>query len=363
MVVASVVSSAPPARAQTGPSPPARRTGEWTPPYPRPPLARALKRQQMRLEQTRLETLIDRLPISDGMTALDIGSGPGYASFLFAERLHGTGAVFATDIRKDFVDFINEEAQKRHLGNLSAVTVGADGLDEFYSRHRYDLVLLSNVYHCLDKRVAYFSALRSFLNDGATLVLVMYDQVPQFTPDDFIDLEGLASSLWKESPESPFSRELSSTTRQLLPPGGDRETLKTALTADFNRVLTDPVFYRNFYSDFYFEKDLFTAPERDFANWLLMGLEESGALGEPFDRIGPRERRAVMKLNRLFLINRFGEYLAQGGMGAYLPAGDANRHVSKYVMLKELDAAGYSLTEETKLTAYYDAFIMAPKPP
>ena len=73
--------------------------------------------------------------------------------------------------------------------------------------------------------------------------------------------------------------------------------------------------------------------------------------------------RTVIKLNRLFFIKRFGEHLAQGGRGAYFPVGDANRHTSKYVVLKELDAAGYRFVEELRLSPYYDAVIMAPQAP
>jgi hypothetical protein len=67
--------------------------------------------------------------------------------------------------------------------------------------------------------------------------------------------------------------------------------------------------------------------------------------------------------NRLFFIARFGDFLAQGGMGAFDPLADANRHTSKYVMLRELDAAGYRFVEQRRLSPYFDAVIMAPKTP
>src|ERR1035437_2232678 len=81
----------------------------------KPILKHAIKRQEFRNEFTKFEVVADFLNITPGMTILDIGSGPGYASFLFAEKLKGTGAVFATDIRKDFVDHIAMEAKRRGL--------------------------------------------------------------------------------------------------------------------------------------------------------------------------------------------------------------------------------------------------------
>jgi len=297
------------------------------------------------------------------MTILDIGSGPGYASFLFAEKLHGSGEVFATDIREDFVRYIADEAKRRGLTNLFSALVKTEGLDDFYRKHRYDLVFLSNVYHCLDNRIEYFSSMRKLLNPGARLVLILYDQVPLLSVADLSDLDGLADSLSKKSDDDPFHKHLSTGTRQLLKDRTDREGLERALVEDFNRMLVDPRFYKGFYDNSYFRKNLFTAPEREFANWLLMTLEEDGVLEKPVDQIAAKAMRTVIKLNRLFFIKQLGDYLSGGGIGSYVPAGDANRHTSKYVMLRELDAAGYKFIHEIKLSPYFDAVIMVPRTP
>lgn len=326
-----------------------------------PPLDRAIKRQQTRQGYIKLETFIASLGITPGMSILDIGAGPGYASFLFAEKLQGSGAVYATDIRADFVKHIADDARKKGLTNLSSALVKEEGLDDFYLKHRYDLAFLSNAYHCLDNRVAYFSRLRSVLNQNARLVLILINQVPLFSVDDLTRFDDLVKSLAAEADDNPFVRNLSITTRQLLRTRGTDERLKNALVEDFNRMLVDPRFYRHFYNDSYFKKDFFNVPERDFANWLLMTLQEEGVLDRTDGQINAKAMRTVIKLNRLFFIKRFGSYLAKDGMGAYLPAGDANRHTSKYVMLRELDAAGYTFAEEIKLSPYYDAVIMVPK--
>src|SRR5512139_675659 len=137
--------------------------GPILPAHAKPPLKQAIKRQQYRNEYVHFENIIGSLDITEGMTILDIGSGPGYASFLFAEKLRGSGEVFATDIRQDFVHHIAEEARRRGLNNLFPVVVRSEGLDDFYGKHRYDLVFLSNVYHCLDNRIEYFGKLRGLL--------------------------------------------------------------------------------------------------------------------------------------------------------------------------------------------------------
>ncbi len=356
-----------PAPAQETPAPPAQarphRQADPPPGHPSLQLAIQTTAASVRSAPSTWNGFLDTLGIAKGMTILDVGAGPGYASFLFAEKLQGSGAVYATDIRSDFVEHIGQEAKKRGLDNLSAAVVSEKGLDEFYAGQRYDLVFLSNVYHCLDARVDYFARLRDYLKPGARLVLVLYNQTPLFSEDDFARYDELVNSLAQDAPDSPFVINLSEATRRLLRDRGDAAALKSALAEDFNRLLREPRFYQNFYRDSYFTKGMFTPPERDLANWLLMAMTEDGVLDETFDRGDARKMRTVIKLNRLFFIKRFGEFLAKDGMGAYFPVGDANRHTSKYVMLKELDAAGYQFVEELSLSAYYDAVIMAPKAP
>jgi SAM-dependent methyltransferase len=331
------------------------------PVYAKPPLNLAIMRQQSRNGYTRFESLVGALGIAEGMTVLDIGSGPGYASFLIAEKLHGTGLVVATDIRRDFVEYVAAEARERKLPNLVSYVVKAEGFDDIYRKHRYDLVLLSNVYHCLDDRVAYFRSLRPLLNPHARLALVLYNQVPLFSPDDFPDVDGIVDRLKADGEGGPFYRRLSGKTRELIGKEAGREGIESALAEDFNRMLGDPALYREFYEDSYFRKGLFSDSERELANWLLMTIREEGVLEKPAGQVDARAMRTVAKLNRLFIRTRFGDLLAEDGAGAYVPAGDANRQTSKYVALRELESAGYRLEKEIRLSPFYDALIMAPR--
>ncbi|MBF0501589.1 MAG: class I SAM-dependent methyltransferase [Candidatus Riflebacteria bacterium] len=300
------------------------------------------------------------------MTILDIGASAGLASFIFAEKLHGTGEVFATEVRPEAVDYVASESQKRGLFNLHSVLVKIDGLDDFYGKHRYDVVFLSNVYHCLDNRIEYFSKLRQFLRPNARLVIVMYNQFPLFAVDDLHDVNGwVASMIATQSTEignNPFFEELSTATRQLIGAGDRGDALRSALVEDFNRMLKNPQFYKHFYTNSYFRENLFTPPERSFANYLVMMLQEGGVIEKHVEQIDAKEMRSVIKLNRLFFVVQFGKYLEKEGMGVFFPPADANRQTSKYVMFRELDAAGYKLDKEINLSTYYDAMIMVPKP-
>lgn len=329
----------------------------------KPPLEVAVRRQQIRNDYIKFETIINALDITPGITVLDIGAGPGYASFVFAEKLGGSGKVYATDIRKEFVEYIAEEAKRRGLTNLYSRVVSGQGLDPFYGEHRYDIVFLANVYHVIQNPVEYFAKLRDLLNPGGRLVFVLYNQAPLFSADDFASVDGIRGILSEGDNGDPFIQRLSEGTRQLLSEKGNTAELVSALVEEFNRMLTDPNLYQGFYDGSYFRKEMFTASDRQLANWLLMMLKENGSLQRAPEQLDAKELRTVIMLNRLFFQSRFGEYLANYGMGAYIPAGDANRHTSKYLLVRELGAAGFKVAAEMQLSPYFDAVIMVPAAP
>lgn len=59
--------------------------------------------------------------IAPGSSVLDIGCGPGAASFDLSQVVTSSGRVFAVDESQNFVDFVNAEARARGLNQLVAV--------------------------------------------------------------------------------------------------------------------------------------------------------------------------------------------------------------------------------------------------
>jgi SAM-dependent methyltransferase len=334
------------------------------------PVVVAIKRQEERDKYIKYESLIDALSVTRGMTILDIGSGTGYSSYLFAEKLQGSGAVFATDIKKEFVDYINDEAKRRNLANLHAALVKEEGLDDFYGTHTYDLVFASFVYHRIENPMEYFGTLRKFLKPNARLVLVLYNQAPLFSVDELTDVDKLITLFSAENVANPFVQQLSSSTKALLQDKTNRAAIAEALVDDFNRMLMNPRLYVEVYPRSY-ESDEpqhlrmsdLPASRRELANWLLMTLKEDGVLEKTVDRIDPKEMRSVIRLNRIFFQQLLGNHLANHGMGAYVPGGDASRHTNKYQALRELNAAGYRFVREMNPSPYFDCIVMAPIAP
>jgi ubiquinone/menaquinone biosynthesis C-methylase UbiE len=63
-----------------------------------------------------------------GDRVLDVGAGPGYASFDLAQLVGPSGRVVAVDESRAFVDRIAEQARARHLENLIGVMGDAQAL-------------------------------------------------------------------------------------------------------------------------------------------------------------------------------------------------------------------------------------------
>jgi len=132
----------------------------------------AILRQLDRYKYIDMQKIINKeiLRIRPGMTVLDIGTGTGQYAYKVAEALKGTGKVYATDIDPDLVDYVTQEAGRRELSNLYPVLVKKDGLDKFYTKQNYDLILVFHFPLDVRGRIDYFSELRNLLNENGRLI-------------------------------------------------------------------------------------------------------------------------------------------------------------------------------------------------
>jgi len=110
----------------------------------------------------------------------DIGAATGY----FTARLAKLCArVWGIDIEPNMVRYLNSRARREGLDNVFAVL----GLPEDpMLPEPVDLVLIVNTYHHIDDRVGYFGRLKSWLRDGARLVIVDFlpGELPLGPPPD-----------------------------------------------------------------------------------------------------------------------------------------------------------------------------------
>ncbi len=277
--------------------------------------------RQARHYRSVADGFMESMSIRPGMTILDIGTGTGQFALGFAERLKGTGRVFATDIDDRCIREVKEEAERRGIGNIFPVLVDHYGVDEFYGRQKYDLITVMHV--SIHDQVDYFARMRDNLAAGGRLAVVVYKKTLPFSERDFSGhFPGLLRELALEPPDSPFSKGLGEATRRLMrehsgaEPG---EALRKAVIGDFNRMLSDPRFGTHFVDGPFLKKEVdFTPEERGFAEFLFRFLEEYDLFAKDPGKVKPRERMYARRFNKLLFLQRFRNTM--NGDGLFAPA-------------------------------------------
>jgi cyclopropane fatty-acyl-phospholipid synthase-like methyltransferase len=115
------------------------------------------------------ERVLAALELQPSMVVADIGAGTGYFAVRLA-RAVPEGQVIATDIEPDMVRYMTERAAREGLPHLRAVRTPPD--DPQLAAQSVDRILVVDVWHHLDNRVAYARALARALRPGGKLAIV-----------------------------------------------------------------------------------------------------------------------------------------------------------------------------------------------
>jgi len=320
------------------------------------------------LKLPKIDKLLQILKIRPGMTVLEIGTGTGQRACIIAEKLRGTGKVYVTDTRSDCIDFVQKQVREKGLDNLYPVLVSEKGVDKFYSKHRYDLIFLYQVYFKIKDRAKYIKEMANFLTEDGHLVLIGFNSKRfHFSLEDVTDFKGLIEELSGEPSDSPFYQGLRKSTRKLIKQesgNNPSELLRKSIIEDFNseRMLFNPYFLDNFLTGDHLKKGISFSPEEmDYVTW---GLQIIKAM-RCFDSIkkysyadkNKAETKAMKKpffrqhqiLNGLFILQRFRRYFHSGNKSRFLSGGKAERYLT---VKDELEDAGYKLDREYDLVPF-----------
>lgn len=117
------------------------------------------------------------LRVEPGMVVADFGSGSGAYVLAMAERLQGTGTVYAVDIQKDLLRRTHNEAQNRGLGVVSVVWGDLEKRSgSKLPSGSCDLVLISNLLFQLDDKVAPFTEAKRILRNRGRLAVIDWSE-------------------------------------------------------------------------------------------------------------------------------------------------------------------------------------------
>jgi protein-L-isoaspartate O-methyltransferase len=287
--------------------------------YYKDDLALVVKTQEQKFP--RFDKLHALLDIKPGMIILDIGSGTGQQAYRLAERLRGTGRVYATDIEPRLVGYMTEQAKKRGLKNLEPVLVKADGVDEFYSKHAYDLIVVYDVFAFIHKPSDYFRRLKASLSPGGRVAVVFEPGVAyDFAREDFADWNGFLAELEREPATTLFGRVLAPRVKAALSEiAADDEPARTRAVLLQLNLLLIKTFFQGFTNGLEFKPYVaFTPEEKPFALWLLHRLQLAGVSdGRNRLELLGIEGRDLDMLNKLLIIQRFRKYFKRDGPFPY----------------------------------------------
>jgi SAM-dependent methyltransferase len=126
-----------------------------------------------RAERLQIDRVMNILAIKSGKTVADIGAGSGWFTVRAAERVTNSGMVYAVDINREAIAYIDKRAEEAHLHNVKTVLGNAD--DPKLPPDSIDSVLLLKTYHEVAEPVALLRNLRASLRPGARVGIIDRD--------------------------------------------------------------------------------------------------------------------------------------------------------------------------------------------
>jgi SAM-dependent methyltransferase len=123
-----------------------------------------------REEKLQINRVMDLLKIREGSAVADIGAGSGWFSVRAARRVGPTGAVYAVDINRDYLNYIEDRAKKEGLLQVRTILGRED--DPLLPARSTDAVLILKTYHEIAEPLRLLRNLRAALREGATVGII-----------------------------------------------------------------------------------------------------------------------------------------------------------------------------------------------
>ena len=116
---------------------------------------------------------MDSLGIKPGMVIAEIGAGRGRYVVHIAKRVGATGKIYANDIDKKSLDYLEYRCKRDSIPNIFTVLGGVTNPQ--LPKETMDLVYMINTYHHLDKPIELMKNIIPSLKHGGRLVIIEHD--------------------------------------------------------------------------------------------------------------------------------------------------------------------------------------------
>ena len=156
-----------------------------------------------RWEKTREN--LEKVGLTEGMRVADVGAGPGYFTFKFADIVGKTGKVYASETNPRHLEFLRDFVSRNDISNVEVVESSFNGIG-LPEDVRVDVVYMCSLYHNVyaaftdAERDEFVATIRTALEkNGNKLVIVDNDLVtdenlPYHGP--YINNDLIISQLW-----------------------------------------------------------------------------------------------------------------------------------------------------------------------
>ena len=121
------------------------------------------------------EKLMDVIGLKEGMTIADIGAGKGRMTVVFSLRVGASGRVFANDINKEALKYLENRCKNNNMTNVTTYTGKVD--NPMLPEGKADIAFMVSTYHHLEKPVEMIRNTIPCLKKDGVLVIVERDPV------------------------------------------------------------------------------------------------------------------------------------------------------------------------------------------
>jgi len=114
--------------------------------------------------------IMDNLGIKEGSNVADIGAGSGWFTVRAARRVGNGGIVYAVDINRDYLGYIDSRSKREGLANIRVILGKED--DPLLPAKGVDAVLLLKTYHEVAQPIRLLKRTRESMRPGALLGII-----------------------------------------------------------------------------------------------------------------------------------------------------------------------------------------------
>lgn len=147
---------------------------------------------------------LEKFNLKKDMHIADVGSGPGYYSFRFADIVGSRGKVYAIETNPYHLDYLRDYVSEYGVSNVEVVESSFEGIG-LSKDIKVDMVYICSLYHNVyaaftdAERDSFVGSIRHALNEGGRLIIVDNDlvteeELPYHGP--YVNKAMLISQLW-----------------------------------------------------------------------------------------------------------------------------------------------------------------------